>query len=458
MSGLTPPVAASAEDLQRRGAEAFRDGRLAEAEACYRELVARRRHPALLANLGLVLSAQLRFAEAAALLEESLALRPADLNARVALSSALALCDRPAEALACCDAALAVDARHVDSRHNRAVALGALNRNAEAMSVLRELLAESPGDADAEFKLAVNELATRDFAAGWRHYEARWRGARAHPPLPRADIALWRPGEPIGGRAVLAMAEQGLGDTLHFLRWVPRAAAVAKHLELQVQPALVDLVRRHHPQWNVQPLGSATRAPMELRVPLMSLPLALGVDDDSDRVVAPYLHADDARVAAWRERLGPARGRRVALAWRGSPTLRRDALRSIPLTRLAAWIGSCASRGIEILAMQRDATPAEHELLAGMPGVRDLGAQLADFEDTAALLALANHAVAVDTALIHLAGAMGRPATLLAQFAADFRWGLDPARAVLYPGLRLLRQPAPGDWESVFDALREAVA
>jgi tetratricopeptide (TPR) repeat protein len=442
----------SADALLQRAAEAFRAGRFADAEAFFRQLLANGPHPGLLANLGLALAAQARFAEAAATLEQSLAVRPGNLNVLVALSSALAHCDRPAEALAHCDAGLAIDSRHVDLRHNRAVALGALNRQREALAVLRELLAEFPGDADAEFKIAVNELALREFGEGWRHYEARWRGARAHPPLPFAHIPMWSPGTPVQGRSVLAMAEQGLGDTLHFMRWVPRLAELARAVELQVQAPLVALVRRNLPGLGVEAVGAAPQARAELRLPLMSLPLALGLDEESDRAADPYVSADENRVAAWRDRLGEARGKRVAIAWRGSATLRRDSTRSIALERLQGTLAELARRGVEVLALQRDATEAERAMLARIRGVRDLGSGLDDFEDTAALLASADHVVSVDTALIHLAGAMGRPATLLLQFSGDFRWGVDAGRSVLYRSVRVLRQPAPGDWDPVLAA------
>ena len=371
---------------------------------------------------------------------------------------ALVFCDRPADALARCDEALALDPSHIDARHNRAVALGALNRNAEAIAVLRGLLSEDPEDADAEFKLGVNELLLRDFANGWRHYEARWRGARAHPPLPLDAYALWRPGDDVRDRALLAMAEQGLGDTLHFMRWIPRLASIASRVELQVRPELAAFVRRQLPGVAVAILGAqpVVAAP-ELRLPLMSLPLALGLGDDSDAAAGTYLHAEASRVTAWHERLGPWKGPRIAFAWRGSPTLRRDALRSIALESLQPWLVAASAAGVQLLSLQRDATASERERLQRIAHLVDVGPDLADFEDTAAIMAIADHVVAVDTAAIHLAGAMSRPATLLLQFAPDFRWGLASARARLYPSVRLLRQPAPGDWQPAIRSLIETL-
>jgi len=449
---------ASPQELQQEAVAAFRSGRLDEAEDRYRRLVSVARHPGLLVNLGMVIAARNRPAEAVPLFEESLLRRPGDLNARVALASALVFCDRPAEALARCDEALALDPSHVDARHNRAVALGALDRNAEAIAVLRSLLSEDPGDADAEFRLGVNELLLRDFANGWRHYEARWRGARAHPPMPLDAYALWRPGDDVRARALLAMAEQGLGDALHFMRWIPRLASVASRVELQVQPGLAGFVRRQLPDVAVGILGAQpVIAAPELRLPLMSLPLALGLGDDSDAAAGTYLHAETARVAAWRERLGAWDGPRIAFVWRGSPTLRRDALRSIALESLQPWLAAASAGGVQLLSLQRDATPSERECLRRVPHLVDAGPDLADFDDTAAVMAIADHVVSVVTAAIHLAGGMSRPATLLLQFAPDFRWGLASGRARLYPSVRLLRQPAPGDWAPAVRSLIEAL-
>src|SRR5262249_31321149 len=151
--------------------------------------------------------------------EQSLAKRPGDSNVRLALSNALIHCNRAFEALACCEDLLAADPTSRDARHNNAVAPRELNRQAAAARTLARLLADDPSDADAEFNLALAELMLERYATGWIHYEARWRGSAAEVPLPESDTPVWRPGESLGGRTVLVQAEQGIGDSLQFLRF-----------------------------------------------------------------------------------------------------------------------------------------------------------------------------------------------------------------------------------------------
>ena len=446
-------AATSPAELQARALAALREGRFEEAERSYRELLAWQRHPGFLNNLGLVLVAQRRHAQAVPLFEEALRARPGDVNVRVALASALLFCDRPGEALARCDEALALDAARADARHNRAVALGALNRNAEALAAFEAILAADPADADAEFNLGVNELLLGRHEAGWRHYEARWRGANARAPLPHAEIALWREGERLEGRHVLAMAEQGLGDTLNFARWLPALAARCARVDLQVQAPLVALMRRNLTGIEVQALGTSRPASAEMRVPLMSLPQALGLGAAFDAFEGAYIRADEARVAAWRVRWAGRKRPRIGLAWQCSRTHRRYASRSVPLQTLEPWLAATARAGLDVVVLHDDVNAVEREWLGRFPNVEVPGGALADFDDTAAVLALVDRLVSVDTAVAHLAGAMGRPVTLLLQYAPDFRWRLERDSIGLYPTMRLLRQPAPGDWGALFGTL-----
>src|SRR5574340_132453 len=228
-----------AESLQQHALAALRSGRLEEAEKAYRELLAVFPHPGVLHNLGLVLVRLRRDSEAVHCFEASLAARPADHNVRLALANALLHCNRPEEALARCDEILAAAPDRRDARQNRAIALRALNRHVEAATVLERLLDEDPFDADAEFNLALAELMLGRYAAAWQHYEARWRGSAAQAPLPSANGALWRRGEPLRSRVALVQAEQRLGDTLQFLRWLPNLDAQCARVDLQVQPELL---------------------------------------------------------------------------------------------------------------------------------------------------------------------------------------------------------------------------
>jgi tetratricopeptide (TPR) repeat protein len=439
------------QELQRRAVAALGSGALSEAERCYRELLAVYPHPGVLHNLGLVLVRQRRDAEAVPLFQRSLAAR-FDPNVALALSNALLHCNRPLEALACCDEALAADPENRDARHNKAVALRELNRHEDAALLLQALLAEDPSDADAEFNLALAELMLERYASAWRHYEARWRGSDARAPLPDSAVPLWRAGESIAGRVVLVQAEQGLGDTLQFLNLIPALEAGCARVDLQLQPELVALFRRQWPARRIDLLGAPPRADVDTRIGLMSLPLALAMDRLDP--IAAYVGADPRRVELWRGRLRRCT-QRIGIAWRGNPLKRHDPHRSLPVEALRPWLEAVAIKDVSVIALQRDVSGAECEWLAQFPHVDVLADKLRDFDDTAAVMALCDGIVSVDTSVIHLAGALGRPAVVLLKFSSDWRWGIDRRDGSTYESVRALRQPAIGDWAPVVRALVE---
>ena len=442
-----PVLRHSAEELQQQALEALRAGSLEEAERLYRELYSQHPHPGVLHNLALTLVRLRRDAEAVPLFEQSLAARPADSNVRLALSNALLNCDRPHDALARCEEVLAVDPRNRDARHNRAVALRALNRHAEAADALQALLAEDPSDADAEFNLALAELMLERYSTAWLHYEARWRGSNAQLPLPPSAAPIWRPGQSLANRVVLVQAEQGLGDSLQFLHLVPYLDAPCVRVDLQVQPELVTLMRRQWPGRRIDPLATAPAPDVEMRIALLSLPLALGLAGVGP--VGAYLRADPQQIERWRERLRRRSSRLIGIAWRGNPRKRHDPMRSIPVDQLRPWLEAARGKGWSVVALQRDASADEREWLAQFPHVEALGEELKDFENTAAVTALSDQVLSVDTSVIHLAGALGRPSIVLLRFSSDWRWGIDRADGATYRSVRALRQRAPGQWDPV---------
>jgi hypothetical protein len=244
-------------------------------------------------------------------------------------------------------------------------------------------------------------------------------------------------------------SEQGLGDTFHFARFIPELAARCASVVVQTQAPLVPFMRRLFPAHRVEslsePIGGEN---FDCRLPLMSLPLALDLGEES---VAShrgaYLSADDARVAAWRTRLPTARAR-VGLVWRGNPGHRNDHNRSLPPAALRPWLEATGAAGTAVLSLQKGVTRAERDYLAQFRHVHVLDDSLADFDDTAAVVALLDRVISVDTAIAHLAGGMARPGTILLPFASDWRWGLGAA-SDFYPSLDLLRQTAIGDWSTV---------
>jgi hypothetical protein len=286
-----------------------------------------------------------------------------------------------------------------------------------------------------------------NFAQGWPEYDwRRWHKDVARPfPQP-----LWD-GSPLKGRTLLLHAEQGLGDTLQFIRYSARVPRDGGRVVLECQPALLPLLRGLPGLDQVLPLGAAL-PPFDVQAPLPSLPGLFGTTADSIPAEVPYLRADPERVGQWRRELGPGDGFTVGIAWQGNPKNKGDRRRSVALSR---FVPLAEVPGVRLCSLQ---VGAGTEQLAGADfPLLDLGSRLTDFVDTAAAVSCLDLVVCVDTALAHLAGALGKPVWLAVASAPDWRWLLGRPDSPWYPTLRLFRQPSPGDWQSVFAQLAAAL-
>lgn len=321
----------------------------------------------------------------------------------------------------------------------------------EAADIQAMLATAMPGNLSARFDLAETRLLQGDFERGWTEY--RWRYSLSHTAA--MDRKVQRPrwdGSRIDGQTLLIHDEQGYGDTLQFMRLIDAARARSgARVVLEVHPDLLSFARRlvgpdAFPRGQIPP-------PFDQHCELMSLPMAIGLRmaDLPGRV--GYLSADAARVEKWRKRLAGLPRPWVALAWAGRPTHSNDANRSLALADMAPL----AVPGITYLAIQKG--PAAAQAATAPPGMNivPLDAEIADFEDTAAILSLADLLVSVDSSPVHLAGALNRPAWVLLPFLPDWRWLLQRSDSPWYPSLQLFRQPAPGDWKPVMHDVGQAL-
>jgi len=341
------------------------------------------------------------------------------------------------------DRAVALAPQYAAAWLNRGKALMQLNRCDEAVASYARALAIRKDYADAHFNIALALLTQGDYRAGFAEYEWRWRRTGMAPQKPRGR-PLWL-GEYLPVRkTVLVHAEQGLGDTIQFARYVPLVAAAGAKVILEVQPELKPLLARLDGAAAVFARGEETPA-FDVHCPLGSLPLALKTELSTVPSAIPYLAAPDEKLAQWSERLAGLRRPRVALAWSGNPSHDNDRNRSIPFAKLTPLFAAAAS----FIAVQRDVRDDETAALAAEPRLTPLGAALDDFGDTAAVLALCDLVIAVDTAAAHLAGALGRPLWVLVPFAPDWRWTREGETTPWYPAARLFRQSRPGDWDGV---------
>ncbi|WP_109118917.1 tetratricopeptide repeat-containing glycosyltransferase family protein [Azospirillum sp. TSO22-1] len=425
--------------------------RFPDAEACYRRAVAL--DPGFaeaLYNRGITLWEQGRLAAAVRDYRRALTARPDYTKAYNNLGNALSNLERGAEAQTAYRAALAL----VPGSEEVLLNLGALaargGRDDEAEALFRRALAANPGFAEAHTELGMLRLAKGSFRDGfaefeWRRREAVWRSQA--PQLPGKPWA----GEPLDGRTILLHAEQGFGDTIQFCRFAPRLRQLGARVLLLCPKPLRRLLDSLPGIDGVVAAGEPLPA-FDVHLPLLSLPAALGTTLETIPAGIPYLQPDPAAAAAWRQRLGAHEGLKVGLVWAGAARRHDiaaslvDRRRSLDLAQLRPLAGVKGVRFVSLqvgeAAAQAGGWPADSALIDPTAGV-------GDFADTAAVVANLDLVISVDTAVAHLAGALGRPVWLLSRFDGCWRWLRGRADSPWYPTLRVFRQPSPGDWPAV---------
>jgi len=424
-----------------------------EALAEFQQVLARMpQHAEARVNCGIT-QAALGFAEAAlAEFDRALSIAPGHPVAQFNRGLALFELGRYADAAAAHDAVMAAVPQHAGAWLNRGRALAALKRYQEALDSYGKAAALRRDDADAEFMAALACLTLGDYSHGFAKYETRWRRTGMAPQRSRGR-PLWLGQYPLARKTILLHAEQGLGDTILFARYVPLLAETAAKVVLEVPVELKPLMASLAGAAAVIAPGEAP-PPYDVHCPLGSLPLALKTEPATVPAPLPYLAADAAHLAKWSARLGERDRPRIALSWSGNPSHLNDRNRSIPFARLAPLFAMPA----QFVSIQRDVRNEDAERLAGESRVLHLGGELENFSDTAAVIALCDLVITVDTAVANLAGAMARPVWVLIPFAPDWRWTLDAETSPWYPTARLFRQTALGDWDGVIARVGVALA
>ena len=460
------PSAAPPDDAARRGLALSAAGRNDDAFAVLRLAAAQHpNHPALLTAIGTVLLRLGRPQQAVGALLLAIESRPDDAAALSALGIAFLRCHdltqarrhsaaayrlSPdgdtavnysrvlldagdyAQALSVSERAVQLNGSSLPARNNHALALEGLGRHEDAVQAWRAAVALAPDDADTCHKLATLLLGLgRMTAESWALYERRLDGKAAI-----GTIRRWH-GEPVEGKTVLLHAEQGLGDTIQFVRYAPLVAARGAKVVLAVQPSLLRLLGSLPGVDQLVAVGQSL-PPFDLFCPLLSLPAIFGTTLRSIPPPVPYgLPMPAPRTAALR----------VGLVWAGNPGFINDRQRSVPPALLAPLAQLAGVRCVG-LHFGDDGIPAGLPIENAMEGVRD-------FADTAQRIAGLDLVIAVDTAVAHLAATMGKPVWLLSRFLGCWRWLFDRADSPWYPTLRLYRQSRPNDWAEVLDRVRD---
>lgn len=480
--------------LNSRGVVLAAMGRLAMALDSYDEaLTVTPDFAAALANRGDVLMRLGQYAAALASYERAIALDPSDPQAMRGRLIALGALDRPADMVAACDdmlargqdigpaqvgrghgllalgrrqeaavsfaAAATASAEFPEAHLSRAAGQLMLGRWREARAEFDQLLATQPDHTVARFNRALCDLALGDYERGWREYDWRWQTRVLLPVRRDFGVPQWTGAEDITGKTILLHGEQGFGDTLQFCRYAPLVAARA-NVVLEVPGPLVRLLRTLPGGGHLIATGE-TVPPVDLHCPLLSLPRAFQTTVATIPAGIPYLAADPADLATWRSRLAPLTGLGVGLCWAGNsrredPDSHQTNLRrSMPFTQLAPLADVS---GVHFISLRKELPPEHGGTLAAGRTLHDWTRELRDFADTAALIAALDLVITVDTAVAHVAGALGKPVWILNRFDACWRWLTERDDSPWYPTVRLFRQPDLGDWDGMMRAVRDALA
>jgi tetratricopeptide (TPR) repeat protein len=397
---------------------------------------------------GAALRALRRFEPAIDALARAIEMVPGHARAHLALGNAHLDLDRVACGEYHLRTAIALDRRLAEAHASLGFLLAGSGRLGEAIAACEAAIRLRPDFAQAHWNLSFALLLAGDFERGWEEYE--WR--KRHDRFARDFLSLrgreWQ-GEPLAGRTLLVHAEQGLGDTIQFARYLPLLAARGARVVLACAPALIPLLGKMPGVASAVPKTGAL-PPYDLWVDQMSLPRLFCTRPGTIPAPAGYLRADPARVAEWMPVRVPRP--RVGIVWAGNPEHSNDSRRSMPVDALAPIL---AVPGIEWISLQ--VGPASAAITARF-GIRDRSAALVDFAETAALVATLDLVIAVDTSTAHLAGAMGKPVWAMIPFAPDWRWMTGREDSPWYASLHLFRQPAPGDWTGVARSVAGALA
>lgn len=408
-------------------------------------------------NMGNVFQKQERYLESVKWYEMAVRINPGHKLAHNNIAVAYLHLGNLNKALMFVEKALALDPEYAEAHNNHCEILRAMGDNDKALAAVDKAICLSPDLVSAHWNRALIWLSKGNFQDGWAEYEWRWR----RPTTQNRAFAhgtAWQ-GEDSKGKTLFIYEEQGLGDTLQFIRYLPMLRQLGARVVFETGPALMRLVAENRVYdrllVGLKEVDTRPVDRFDFYLPLLSLPRVLKTTIETIPNKTPYLAADPALCRIWKNRLSGDDSFKVGLVWAGRPLHKNDSNRSIPLS-LFESLGKV--EGVSLYSLQKE----KHEKWTDMDCLKffekDLGPEISDFADTAAIMANLDLIVSVDTSVVHLAGAMGKPVWTLLPFAPDFRWLLDRDDSPWYPTMQLFRQTSSREWAPVMEQVASALA
>ena len=405
-------------------------------------------YPEAYCNAGVALKAQKKLNQALSYYEKAISLKP---NYPIAICNQGVVfkeLDRIEDALVCYNQAIELDPTFAEAYNNRGIVLKELGRHQEAFDSYHSAIGLENDRGTFHWNLSILYLLLGDFEKGFQEYEWRWKDEDVSLISGKRDFIepLWLGDQPLDGKTILLYAEQGLGDTIQFGRYIPLFSQLGCQVILEVQAPLVGLFQNipgvNHVFARGKPLPS-----FDYQCPMMSLPLAFGTLKDSIPPIQPII-IDQAKITEWESRLGPKTKPRIGLVWSGGTTHKEDRRRSI---QLKDYLEYCTD-DFEYFSLQKEVRENDNQVLQNS-SIRHFSNDLHDFVDTAALISQLDLVISVDTSVAHLAASLNKPTLILIPYAPDWRWMLDRDNSPWYPTVKLYRQTILGNWQTTLQTL-----
>ncbi len=313
-----------------------------------------------------------------------------------------------------------------------------------------------PEFVPARWNRSMLYLLKGDFEKGWAEYEWRWQ--RPNTPKRKIDAGMPWDGGPLYGKTLFVYEEQGMGDTLQFIRYLPLLKALGGHVIFEVLTPMIRLLesfKGFDRLWvAIRNVDTRPTDRFDYHIPLMSLPRIFNTRTDSIPADIPYLTADPHLVRIWRKRMESKPGFRIGVVFAGHPEHANDVSRS---AFLSSFLPLKELKGVQIISLQKEKYEKWTDINPAEFFDQDFGEEISDFADTAAIIENLDLVISIDTAVVHLAGALGKQVWTLLPFSPDFRWMIGREDTPWYPTMKLFRQPEPGDWGSIFEKVKHCL-